>query len=1076
MQWDYGIGLDIGVTSVGWAVVALDENAKPYGLLHLGSRIFKRAEQPKTGESLAAPRRQARSMRRRLRRRAQRKQDFYMLLAQFEMPGYEQMQQIFQSGGLEDIYALRTRALDEPVTKQEFVRILLHLLQRRGFQSNRRAENNSTDGALLCAVKENKKRMQQEGYRTPGEMFYKADIFAGHKRNKGDEYIATVSRDEIRQEVEQIFSAQRHLGQQWASTMLEERYMSILLRQRSFDQGPGGNSPYRGGWENRIGTCTLLKEEKRACKNTYAFERFAVLQKINHLRIRQNGILRALTQPERTAVLELAQSIENVPYSRIRKELGWGEEISFSDVRYAVGQPLETAEKKYKLPPMKGYHALRKILGTPANANLWNEIVTVLSIHKDEQVRREWLQKKDLTNAQIEMLVGLDFSGTGHISIKACQMIEPYLLQGMTYDQACSAAGLEFQGHSGIEKKSKLPTTAPELDNITSPVVRRAVAQTIKVVNAIIRQMGNGPVFVNIELARELSKTYDERVKAEKAMLNNAAENEQLMQEMRESFGLLSPSGQDLVKYRLWKEQDGICAYSQRSIEIERLFEPGYAEVDHIIPYSISFDDSRSNKVLVFAQENRQKGNRLPMEYLQGERREKFIVWTKSQVKNDRKQKNLLRVQISDEERNEFRQRNLQDTQHMAKFLMNYIRDHLLFAPHSAAGKQHVVALSGGITSHLRKRWGLTKVRDDGDLHHALDAAVIACATQRMVQQVSAYYGKVEGQYVQEENGAYSVHTRTKERFPAPWPHFRDELMLRLSEDPRNGLLAINPKFYSMFSIDTINPVFVSRMVQHKVTGAAHKETVKSGKILENSLVVVKRPLTDLKLDKDNQIQGYYNPTSDTLLYEALRAQLIQFDGNAKKAFAQPFYKPKADGTPGPLVRKVKLVEKASLTVPVHKGRGVADNDTMVRVDVFYVPSEGYYMVPIYVADTCKADLPNRAVVAHKAYSEWKPMQEKHFVFSLYADDLIAVQHKKEMQFSLALPNSTRPQKLCAKQMLAYYTGMNISTGAISLFTHDGAYMLQGLGVKTLQSIKKYEVDVLGNLREVTEETRRTFR
>lgn len=80
MQWPYGIGLDIGVASIGWATVALDEKAQPCGLIRLGSRVFKRAEQPKTGESLAAPRREARGMRRRLRRRALRKQDFYQLL------------------------------------------------------------------------------------------------------------------------------------------------------------------------------------------------------------------------------------------------------------------------------------------------------------------------------------------------------------------------------------------------------------------------------------------------------------------------------------------------------------------------------------------------------------------------------------------------------------------------------------------------------------------------------------------------------------------------------------------------------------------------------------------------------------------------------------------------------------------------------------------------------------------------------------------------------------------------------------------------------------------------------------
>lgn len=1078
MQWPYGIGLDIGVASIGWATVALNEKAQPCGFIRLGSRVFKRAEQPKTGESLAAPRREARSMRRRLRRKALRKQDFYKLLEKNHLSSKEELTQLFAAGGLEDIYALRTRALDEAITSQELARILLHLLQRRGFKSNRRADKSKEDGALLQAVTQNRLRMQENGYRTVGEMLHKDPLFAVCKRNKGENYLSTVSRDEITNEVQLIFAAQREKGQAWATAELEAEYRSILLRQRSFDQGPGGNSPYKGGWVERIGPCTLLPEEKRAFKNTYSFERFTLLQKINHIRVQESGQTRALSDEERQKVIDLAHRVETVPYARIRKELKWPQEIRFTDVRYDVDAAPEAAEKKYKLPVMKGYHALRKALSAQqATLPLWDDIITILASHRDEDVRKKLLEEKGLTSEQIEAVLGLDFSGVGHISLKACQMLEPWLMQGLTYDQACTRAGLNFHGHGNSEKTSKLPASAPELEDITSPVVRRAVSQTIKLVNAIIREMGQPPVWIHIELARELSRTFEERRKDQKSMEDNAKQNERLMQEIRDTFHKLNPTGQDLIKYRLWKEQDGICAYSQKSIAAERLFEPGYAEVDHIVPYSISFDDSRSNKVLVMAAENRQKGNRLPLQYLQGERRENFIVWTKSQVRNYRKQKNLLRETLSEEEQNGFKQRNLQDTQYMARFLLNYIRDHLAFADHPAAGKQRVMALAGAVTSHLRKRWGLTKVRADGDLHHALDAAVIACATQGMVQQISGYYHRIEGEYQQSPDGTYSVHTRTGERFPAPWPHFRDELIQRLSQQPQQNLMQWNPVFYSNFDVESIRPVFVSRMPQHKVTGAAHKETIKSPKALQDGLLVVKHPLTDLKLNKKTgEIEGYYQPSSDKLLYEALRAQLLKFDGDGKKAFTEPFYKPKADGTPGPLVRKVKLYEKASLCVPVHGGNGAADNDSMVRVEVFFVPGDGYYMVPIYVSDTKKKELPNRAVVAHKNYAEWKEMEERNFLFSLYADDLIKVEHKKGLTFSVTNKESTLPPKWETKETLCYYGGMNISSGSITVCSHDNSYILPSLGVKTLNCLKKCEVDILGNVREVKKENRQSFR
>ena len=292
----------------------------------------------------------------------------------------------------------------------------------------------------------------------------------------------------------------------------------------------------------------------------------------------------------------------------------------------------------------------------------------------------------------------------------------------------------------------------------------------------------------------------------------------------------------------------------------------------------------------------------------------------------------------------------------------------------------------------------------------------------------------------------------------------------------------LNPVFYSQFDVSSVQPVFVSRMPQHKVTGAAHKETIKSPKALNEGLLVTKQPLTALKLDKKTgEIVGYYKHQqyfSDRLLYEALRARLQAYDGDAKKAFGgpEPFRKPKADGTPGPIVRKVKVCEKASLSVPVHGGRGAADNDSMVRVDVFLVPGDGYYLVPIYVSDTRKKELPNRAVVAHKSYSDWKVMEEQDFLFSLYADDLIEVEHKKEMQFTLANEKSTLPSKWETKRAFCYYVSTDISSGNIKIVSPNGAYSLRGLGVKTLASLKKYEVDVLGNVREIRREVRRRFR
>ena len=134
----YAIGLDIGIESVGYAVLEVNSHDQPFRIERLGSRIFDRAEHPKDGSSLAAPRREARSARRRLRRHRHRLERIRGMIVSSGILSGEQLETLFD-GELSDIYELRTKALDETVSPEEFARILIHLSQRRGFKSNRKA-------------------------------------------------------------------------------------------------------------------------------------------------------------------------------------------------------------------------------------------------------------------------------------------------------------------------------------------------------------------------------------------------------------------------------------------------------------------------------------------------------------------------------------------------------------------------------------------------------------------------------------------------------------------------------------------------------------------------------------------------------------------------------------------------------------------------------------------------------------------------------------------------------------------------------------------------------------------------
>ncbi len=1079
----YAIGLDVGITSVGWAALALDEKEMPCGIIDMGSRIFDAAEQPKTGESLAAPRRDARSSRRRLRRHRHRNERIRALIVRQGVLSDEELSRLYE-GELDDIYTLRVSALDRRVTNEELARILIHISQRRGFRSNRKKASTKEDGAILEAVNENIKRMEEKGYRTVAEMLLLDGDFSEHKRNKGGNYITTVTRDMVADEVKTVFAAQRELGNSTASPSLEEAYLEILLGQRSFDEGPGGNSPYGGNQiERMIGRCTFFPEEMRAAKATYSFEYFTLLEKINHIRLLCDGVSLELTPTQRRTLIELAHDTADLNYAKIRKAIGVSPKQRFNMLRYSAEKSVEEIEKKEKFNHLKAYHEMRKAFEKAAKGSFEllpvskrNAIGTVLTIYKTSGKIREKLAEADLEKSEIDIAENIgNFSKFGHLSVKACDLLIPFLERGMKYNEACEAAGINFRGHEDSGREHLLHPTEDDYADITSPVVKRAVSQTIKVLNAIIRKQGCSPTFVNIELAREMAKDFRERKQIEKENSENRARNEKLLERIKTEYGKSNPTGLDLVKLKLYEEQQGVCAYSIRQMSLERLFEPNYAEVDHIIPYSMSFDDSYNNKVLVLTEENRNKGNRLPLQYLTGQRRDDFIVWVNSSVRSYRKRQNLLKESFTEEDEKKFIERNLQDTKTMSRFLYNYINDNLEFAESASGRKKRVTAVNGAVTSYMRKRWGITQIREGGDLHHAVAAVVIACATDGLIRQISRYSAYRECRYTQTDFSAIAVDPATGEvvqEFPYPWPHFRDELNARLCNDPARVINDLKLPFYMNSGEALPGPLFVSRMPKRKVTGAAHKDTVKSPKLLDEGYSVVKRALTDLKL-KDGEIENYYMPQSDTLLYEALKAQLIRFGGDAKKAFAEPFRKPKSDGTPGPLVNKVKLCEPTTLNVSVHGGKGIADNDSMVRVDVFSSGGK-YYLVPIYIADTLKEVLPNKAITAHKPYAEWPEMDEKDFLFSLYPNDLIRVSHKTGIALTRTQKESTLPEKLEGKTFMLYYGGADISSGTISCINHDESYGTR-VGVKTLQGLEKYTVDVLGEYHPVGKEVRQGF-
>lgn len=1099
---NYRIGLDIGITSVGWAVIENDMEDEPKKLVKAGVRIFDAAEVPKTGASLAQPRREARGTRRRLRRRRHRLDRIRNLFEQEGLITKEELEKMYNSKHLPDVYKLRTEALYRKLSNEELAQVLLQIAKRRGFKSNRKAETKETEsGQVLTALENNKNLMLEKGYKTVGEMLYSDERFhidapwieRGYMiatRNKGGNYNNTIQRSLLVEEVEIIFEKQKEFGNENATDSLRDKYIEVMTSQRSFDEGPGGDSKYAGNLiENMVGKCTFEKTEKRGTKASYTATRFVMLQKINNLKIAEHGTRRFLTQEEREMLSAYAFGKKETKYADIRKLLKLSDDIRFVGLTY--GKEEISKVEKAKFYEMKTFYEIRKAMPeinwdniSEEEIELVDEVARILSIYKSDDKRIEELNKIGVSS--VEGLLMVNASKFQNLSIKAMKNINVYLEQGYIYNEACDMAGYKFNDLSNEKREVLLKGEVVNdlMADIPNPVVKRAISQSVKVLNAIIREYGS-PQAVSIEMAREMSKNFADRQKIEKGYKENQKNNDEVKKEIRDYFHR-EATGLDIVKYKLWKEQDGVCMYSGESIPLDRLFENGTAEVDHAIPYSRCFDDSMKNKVLVTVKENRDKGNRTPYEYM-GANEERWNLYkalVNQRIKDYRKREHLLRTAITKEELKGFKERNLTDTKYIAVEMSSLIRNNLLFAEYNGSKKKkHVLTVNGVVTDYLKKRWGFAKKDRRTDRHHALDAVIIACATDKMINDISRNIQARELEYsrnltwVDEETGEiFDRDNFTREQWnekfgvkiPMPWAYFKDEVEMRLSENPayfRNDLIKMgyDPN-------EKIEPMFVSMMPKHSVTGQGHEETIRSPKKLEEEgIVIIKTELTKLKLDNENEIKGYYNKESDRLLYEALKRQLQLYNGDAKKAFAENFYKPKADGTRGPLVRKVKVYEKCTLGVLVNSDKGIASNGEMIRIDIFREDGK-YYMVPIYASDTVKKELPNKAA-SSKAYAQWKEMKEENFLFSLYKKDLIKVKHKTGI--SVTTYDGTKEEK---NDIMVYFKSADISGGKIELRAHDNSFTARSLGIQSLEYIKKYQVDVLGNVTEVKKEKRQKFR
>lgn len=902
------IGLDIGDASVGWAVLLPNGENQQGRIIDLGVRCFDRAELPNSAD---LARRLQHDNHAHLAFRAQRLKKLRKYFVQQGLITSSNENVFITPADSLDPWQLRVKALDHLLSGEELARSLHHLVKHRGYHAARKAEELADEkshlGRICKAVKENKLLFEQKKYRTVAELVLNEEEFKHTRGMKAGGFTYTFYRSMLRQELHKILNKQQRLNNSWITA----EFIAEVDKLFCLDY------PALTGKEvmSMVGYCTHETDQFRAAKSTFSAERFVWLSNLSTLRIKKDSDIRELTLLERTALIDLPLVHHTITYKTLRDVLS--QHCDFPATSYFTRVKGNTAEEIVKAESKsffkgEGYHTLmnafseQRWLKIRKDVTLLDKIATILTLFRTDEGIAKQLKLLTLTKKEINNLLLIKFSEFNNLSLLALRKINLYLEQGKSYHEACELCGYRSKNQQQkqkylpslydykFEQKIKKVSRIPEINN---PMVMRALNQARKVLNELIKTY-DSPAEIHLALAKGLSKPFENRRYRQRELDQLRREEKQLVAEFNELFGR-DPSEIELFKLRLYREQSGKDAYPLfdeststymlTTIDLTLLCDDGYVVIDYILPYSRSYDDSSDNKVLVLTKSNQDKGNSTPYEYLQGENNSqqwqnfKFLVKNNYNFSKSKKER-LLRKKFHKAAANDWANRSLNDTRYVARFFSQFIKEHLMLGDENG----RVVVPSGYMTATLRNAWGLTKDINASVLHHALDACVIAAAKHKFLVDVDTFNNR---QILQPDQQYYeNIEKYTSDitqLFPKPWETFKLEVEARLSDHPRQAIIASKLSNYSPELIEQVNPIFVSRMFK----SPNNSEAICSANYSDKGLSIAKKLLNKLKPKEVDNVVGHIMEVAQTpapsnaLLIHTLKASLDVSKGDTKKAF-----------------------------------------------------------------------------------------------------------------------------------------------------------------------------------------------
>ena len=517
-----------------------------------------------------------------------------------------------------------------------------------------------------------------------------------------------------------------------------------------------------------VGKCSVFPDEKVLPKQSFLYGEYMVLNELNKIKVDKKPIDIRIKQKLYNDLFKSPGAKASVSAKDIAEYLvniGYKEGLKADDISGLTG---ENGRKIANV--LKAYRAFTSALKGKFNESdipLYEKVVYTNTVFSDTKTREKRIKniihgagKENIyCETDIKNMAKLQFSGWGRFSEEVLSgtkgfydnhevsVIELMYESNNSFMEICWDKAFGFKEQFFRYENKKLSDVKQIYNDLilpsyTSPIVKKATYETVKLIDEIKRIMGADPhkIYVETTLGEDLKKKKkytDTRAKQLKEAIDvilseakgfNKTTWEKYVSEDQLKYvrKKLDDENIDLNKerYYLWFRQLSRSLYSGKVIDWEDIATN--CEVDHLIPRSLIKDDSIENKVLVLKGENQNKGNDkvLPFETIKA-MSPFWKVLRKAGLIGSKKFNNLMRTEWKESDIEGFINRQLVETSQIIKEVQKILEQ--AYGEPSLTASEHVVTpVRAKLSDEFKKELGYFKIRELNNLHHAKDAYAAA--------------------------------------------------------------------------------------------------------------------------------------------------------------------------------------------------------------------------------------------------------------------------------------------------------------------------------------------------------------